>query len=731
MRNIFRLFKYDLKHLFCNVITIVIVLGLVTMPSLFTFYNVIACWDVFNNTGNLKVAVANVDEGYESDLISLNINVGDTVVSQLRENDQLDWVFTSEDDAIEGTKSGQYYAAVVIPKTFSHDMFSFYTKDTEHAKIIYYTNEKKNAVAPRVTDQGADQVSAQINTAFAETLSDLLLGMTDTLSGIIDSGDENGEIADLSNTIRTAGTEMGSTASLLSTYSALIASAQSLLESSATLLGQAQDAVAVTEDAVQEGKQGAEQIADALKVSTEALEKALKASAESFDGTGELIDQAFNDADQSASDAAIALRTQAAHTQDQINTYKKILESLETIEDNVSEDYKAVVQAAELQLQISIDSLEALEDSLYDAAENVEKNQQQAQADKVEIDAQLAEAKASIQELEDEYNNNLKPALEELAQSLTDAVAALSTQAELLSGVGDDLISSASSLSQQLSRANEQIVASSGDLQEAAGKLGELADAIDEALESGSIDKIREVIGNDPERLAKYVSAPVGVERHAVFAVENFGSAMAPLYTTLALWVGSLLLTVLLNFNVSKEAREYVAASGRKVREHQMFFGRYLVVLFLALLQSTLLALGNAFFVEVQISSLPLFFACYWLASFVFSFFMYTMVSLFANLGKAIGVIMLIVQITGGGGSFPLQLLPSFFEWISPFLPATHVINAMRAAMMGVYQNDFWMQIGFALIFVIPCIVLGFLRPLFAKLINWFVEKVEASKLVS
>ena len=94
MRNVFFLFKNDCKRLVSNVVTVIAVLGLVALPSIFSWYNIIACWNVFGNTGNLTVAVANSDEGYESDLVPLRINIGDQITSALRANDQLDWVFT-------------------------------------------------------------------------------------------------------------------------------------------------------------------------------------------------------------------------------------------------------------------------------------------------------------------------------------------------------------------------------------------------------------------------------------------------------------------------------------------------------------------------------------------------------------------------------------------------------------------------------------------------------------
>ena len=84
MNNIWLLIRSDMKRLFMNVVSCIITIGLIVMPSIFVWYNLIACWNAFDNTGNLKVAVANNDEGYESDLMPIRINVGDMVVSALR-----------------------------------------------------------------------------------------------------------------------------------------------------------------------------------------------------------------------------------------------------------------------------------------------------------------------------------------------------------------------------------------------------------------------------------------------------------------------------------------------------------------------------------------------------------------------------------------------------------------------------------------------------------------------
>ena len=232
MRNIGRLFCDDIKRLTSNVVTGIIVLGLVFMPSLFSWYNIVACWDVFDNTGNLKVAVANTDEGYESDLVPLKANIGEQVVSALRANDQLNWTFVSEEEAIDGAQSGKYYAAVVIPPSFSKDMMTFYSDEVEHAQIVYYTNEKKSAVAPKVTDQGAGGVSNQVNEVFAETLSEVALGISSALSRYANDADVSGRIGNLAHHVGTMSTQMSQAASVLTLYSSVLGSTQVLVDGS-------------------------------------------------------------------------------------------------------------------------------------------------------------------------------------------------------------------------------------------------------------------------------------------------------------------------------------------------------------------------------------------------------------------------------------------------------------------------------------------------------------------
>ena len=184
MKNILHLFKRDVQNVSRSVIGLVVVMGLIIVPCLYAWFNIAGSWDPYGNTGNLKIAVVNTDEGYESDLIPVEVNVGENVTATLRGNESFDWVVLNDrDKAIEGVKSGAYYAAVVIPKTFSADMMTLFSTDVKHADIEFYENQKANAIAQIVTEKGSSAVQNQVNESFTETITSVGLK---TVSSLLD-----------------------------------------------------------------------------------------------------------------------------------------------------------------------------------------------------------------------------------------------------------------------------------------------------------------------------------------------------------------------------------------------------------------------------------------------------------------------------------------------------------------------------------------------------------------
>ena len=325
------------------------------------------------------------------------------------------------------------------------------------------------------------------------------------------------------------------------------------------------------------------------------------------------------------------------------------------------------------------------------------------------------------------YDADLKPVLEELAQILADSSSSLSSAKATLDGAASSLVSDAGSISGKLGDAKTNLTTASEHLTQSATEIRTLADGIDTALASSDSSALMAVIGQDPTALATAISAPVSLERHAIYPAENFGSAMAPLYTTLALWIGALLAMVTLK--VTPSARTIAELDNPTMA--QLFVGRFGIVAFISLLQSTTVCLGNLFFLGVQAVHPLLYLLCFWISGLSFAFIIYTLVASFGNAGKALGVVLLIVQVSGGGGSFPLQLLPQFFQNISPFLPISHAVNAMRAAMFGLYGADYWIQLGTLILFTLPLVLIGLvLRNPIVKVVDKFVERVEKSRVM-
>lgn len=726
MKTILRIFKHDIKQIFSNVVTVIIVLGLVLLPSIFSWYNVLACWDVFNNTDNLKVAVANSDEGYQSDLVPLKINLGDQVQNALLEDKEMEWVFTSEEDAIEGARSGEYYAAVVIPQSFSKDMMTFYSPEVEHASILYYTNEKKNVVAPKLTERGADDVANKINTIFVEKVSEVGLNVASSLVDYTDNKQFVNQITQLSDNIATLSGRMAQASEVVSGYSSLLSASESLIASSADLLGETSDSAQQVLDTTNNAKQSINSLTDAMALSTDALHSALEKSTDSFEGVSESIDTAFTSSGTAATTTASSLDTQAEAVRNQAVSMRAMADSLERC--SVPPEFEGTLDAFVSQVRASADTQDQLAQSLTAAADSIRTQNDEAQAHHAEVKDLAEQAKGSIEDLSQDYNNTIKPELEKLQTQVEKSSTLLFDNASQLSSVTEDINGASGSLIDTLAVAQNNLDSSAQSLKESSEYLAQLSSNIKTAVTSEDWQGLKQIFQTDPHELAQSLASPVQIERTALYPASNFGSQMAPLYTMLGLWIGSLLLLVAVKVKVSSRTLAEVGYP----KLHQVFWGRFLIFACLSFVQSSILALGNLLFLQVQATEPLLFLVCYWVSGLVFTFIIYTLVVSFANLGKALAVFLLIIQVSAGGGSYPLPMLPDFVQALSPFLPLTHAINALRAAMMGLYQMDFWVEIGLLLVFVVPFMLLGLLlrKPLM-NLLSWYVRKTEESKLIS
>ena len=417
MKNIWKLFVGDIRRITSNVVSVIIVIGLVVIPGIFTWFNVAASWDPFANTGNLKFAVANTDKGYKSDLIPVKINIGDEVVTTLRSNSQLDWTFTTEKEAIDGTKSGKYYAAVVIPKNFSTRMMTFFTSDGDHAELTYYNNEKKNALAPKITGQGADTVSAQINEMFSETLTGTALEIASQLASQMDKPAAKNQLTQFTGNVKEFSGTLTESADMLKSFGSLTQSAQNLLSSSASLVAQVDGSAKGAGSTLKQAGGSVDDLTGAVKTSTTALGTALGKSANSFKSMSGSVDDLFNKAGTQAGDTATALRNQASNVTKQAQSYQQISDSLDELgkNDKLPAAVKTAIDHLKTNVDATVTQLNDLAAALNNSAANIDTKVSDTATELTEIKKLTQQAQSSIKGIKTDYETQLKPQLDGIA----------------------------------------------------------------------------------------------------------------------------------------------------------------------------------------------------------------------------------------------------------------------------------------------------------------------------
>ena len=734
MRTMRAIYRADLRRARRSLIAVVVTFGLIVIPSLFTWFNVAASWDPFGNTRSLRIAIANTDVGFKSDLVPLHINIGDQVVSALRKNDNFDWVIATEDEAIEGTRSGDYYAAIVIPEEFSKDMLTFFDGEVSSAPMTYYVNEKKNGISPKLAGQGAEAVSAQVNQTFARTLAEVALDTASSMGDALSSTTATGAVTMLDNRVQSVAMRLRTAADSADAYAALASSSLTLIDSTTTLVSGVGAAKSSAQSAVGSADSGVTGLTAAATGAIASVSSAIDSSKTELDTLSTSVENVYSTASTSAADASASLRSQAGVLDSHATTYEDIKKTLKDMPGS------PVSQSSLDTLQSTADRLRTLATNLRDAATDLDTKTSNAQTNHDNITALIADAHQAVDDLSADYDNDLKPKLDSLASTLSSAQSSLSSARSSLSSSTSTASDGSDSAREKLTSLRDSLTSAATDMRDSAGKMDSLHNSIKEAQDSGDLTTLKDVIGNNPEALATAIAAPVGVDTIPVYPVANFGSQMAPMYTILALWVGSVLMVVSIRSDVTDEnvadglaeddpLRATLTAS--PIRLSAGYLGRYLIFGTVALAQATLLGLGDLYFLKVQHNHPLEFMGTLWLTAVVFSFLMYTLIATFGNAGKALGVLLLVLQISGAGGAFPLAILPPFFSSVSPFLPATHAITALRASIAGYSGHEYADAMWFLASFILFAAFLGLaLRPLLVRGNRRMVAKLESTKLL-
>ncbi len=589
--NVFTLFRSDLAQLTRNAVTIIVTLGLVLVPALYAWLNTWGFWNPYANTGSLKIAVANEDTGWHSELAPLTLDAGSQIVSSLHADTSFNWTFVSEEEALEGLDGGSYYAAIVIPESFSSDLARAVSEGGQ-APLLYYVNQKENAIAPHLVQEGASVLQQRIDDAIESSVGSVAFGIAGNVASPL-SEQNLTEYAQLfSSTLGTTATLLDSTASQARAYEQLATLVASTTRSHQNTLETAQS--------------NAEKMTTfAQEVQSQATEAAAWASQLSQAADGE----------SGNADLASAL-SKAANR----------LTGLANAGSSLAQSTNKAAQAT--------------------------------------VGANTA-----------------------LAASAEDGAAALAECADLLESSASDLRQYQSSLQS--------------------------------ALDSNDLARVRALIGEDPAVFATSISQAVDLNRHAIFSMASNGDAMSPFYTSLSIWIGSIFLIALLRTNPAPTS----CATLRNPKPWQLYLGRGLTFALLSLFQATLTCTGNLVLLGVQCQHPLLYFAAAWVTSLAFCSIVYTLVASFGNVGKALAVLGMVVQIAGSGGIFPVEMSAPFFQELYPWLPFTHSIEALQSAMAGIWQSQYAQSVAILASYLLPMLFLGLVlrRPIMR--LNLLIDK--------
>ncbi|MDO5023726.1 YhgE/Pip domain-containing protein [Slackia piriformis] len=721
--NVLRVFWRDVKRIAKVPPAWLVVVFLIVLPSIYTWFNVIGFWNPYENTGNMRVCVVNEDKSVEDETLG-RLDLGAQIIGELENNDQLGWSFVDREEAMREVESGEAYAAIVIPEDFSADMTTILSGDFQRPQIEYYVNEKLGPVAPKITDTGATTLDTTVNDAFVSTVSA-------TVASTIDE-----KLAESKGDLETA---KGSAVSKLEQGSAGVADAREALSNLATSADEAIGKVDLAKQSLSDAKNAAVLLSSGLgqasaitgEVNTglvtfstsmgTVLDHGSTLLSQTSSQTNSAIGQTANGIVAAAGSVDAALERGQAVVQENA----QIIGVLRTLQQSLpdGEGKQAIgnvisdLETKNAQSQQTLDGLATLSSDTSALATSVSDASGS-------VDTAVQQTLGAVDGYRSTLSTTTIPAISSGLGDMGTAANGLSTTVsnqvlliDQTSAVLDDLKTTLGLSADALRQTDELLSGLQGDLDTMKTDLAAL----------GTSDALGDLVGEDgidSEKIADFMLSPTQVETEELYPLNAYGSAMAPLFINLTLWIGVFMLMVIMRIEVDDE-------SVRNLSITQRFFGRWLLLAIMVSLQAIVCCAG-CLFIGVQTTNAPAFFLTAVLCSLAYLSIQYTLSTTLQHVGKALCVILVFVQIPGATGLYPIEMTPSFFQAVYPLFPFTYGIGAMRETISGFYDGAWMHDAGILLLFLVVFLAIGALaRPYLTNLNHLFARQIEESDIVN
>jgi putative membrane protein len=717
MKMIFDIYKRDIRNIFTNWVALLVIVALMFLPSLYAWFNIKASWDPYSNTSGILVAVVNNDQGAVLD--GKEVNIGNKLTDELKKNESIGWTFVTKEEADRGVKNATYYASVTIPEDFSRNVASITEREHQKAEIIYTVNEKKNAVAPKITKSGVTAIQQQVTSNIVETADYLIFDIFNKVS--MEITENLPQIKSLIQIIYEVDQKIPE---INKTVDEAYNGAFTLQK----IVKQTQDNMPLIKDTVNKASQAAETggvFLEQVKGALTNVNPYVKESLTSLMTTAQITDSIINNAilllESNPAESRELLESATRRLNDEQTTMSHLLEYLYSLE-NISTT-KTLSPAVDhlLTQQTSLQSL-------YESTTAITNNPDQPLS--LELLTKLKnDSAASVQLLETligDYDSTIAPSV---GQTVNDVMTVVNQTNQLLQDAASDIPKLEALLNTATSTVNtgiQDIEKLKKDLPLIESAIQSTAQKLKALDEDQQLTEMLELLKLDAKKEAEFLAAPVDIKQISMYEIPNYGSAMSPFFTTLSLWVGALILVSLLSVNAVPFS-EQIDKKGIRLA----FIGRFLTFVTIAIFQALIVTLGDIFLLKAYVVNKAAFILFAIFISIVFCMIVYTLVSVFGNAGKALAMILLVLQISASGGTFPIEVMPNFFQAIHPVLPFTYAIGGMRETVGGIIWDILWRNAAILLIYFIAFFIIGMVwkAPMRAR-VTKFTEKLKKSGLV-
>lgn len=724
MKNALRVLKRDYLRLLKAPAALTVVFVLVVLPSLYTWFNVVGFWDPYGNTGNIRVCVVNEDEGATMDGMG-DLDLGGQVVDQLQTNDQLGWTFTDKDTAMEEVNSGKAYAAFVIPSDFSYDVTTFLTGDFTQPKLEYYVNEKAGGVSTKVTDTGANTLDETINSTFVSTVSGVVADVVNKSVGQAQSDLDgaktsigvqldkaNASLADARNAVADLSSASDDLSSKTNDAKNRLQNAKGDISNLSTQLSEASQLLSETQNA----------LGPFVTQMTGALDKSSQLSSQAASNATAVVGQ-VNGSVQGAEGTVNAAVEQGNAV---VSMNEAAIKSLKDLAETPGMD-ESTSQA----LLSAASSLETQNANLKSAISGASDSYAKLQAASNDINSATDKVNSAFQSTlknTDSYRGSLTsetlPALNDGTTKLSNSLAGLSTAVSNQALLIDQSMMALDQLNSALQTTATALGQTDGVL---SGFQTDIDTVKTDLLALGTAGALGDLFGKDgldASKIADFMLSPTQLQTVELYSVNAYGSAMAPLFMNMTLWIGVFMLLVILRQEVDDEGILNLSSRER-------YLGKWLFLAPLVSLQAIVCCAGNLF-LGVQVASVPLFFLTAVFASLTYLCIQYALSVLFQHIGKGLCIILIFVQIPGATGLYPIEMTPDFFQAVYPVFPFTYGINALRETIAGFYGFQWGGEMGMLLLYFLVFFVGGFLvRPFLTNVNRMFSKQIAATDILN